>query len=362
MANIGLPNIIINFKTAGITAITRGQRGVVVLILKDVLHNGSNVYTDPSQIPQDFSAYNLSQIDLAYMGGVLPPSKIIVYVEPVDAVDYSAAQTYLETIKWDYLVVPGIIPIDATTMSTWIKGLRDTKDIKVKFVAPNIAGDHEGVINFATDSIVVGSTTYTAKDYCSRIAGVLAGTPLQQSATFAVLSEVTDCPHLTTTEFNTQIGQGQLLLMNDGSKVKIARAVNSLQTISTPKSDSWKKIKIVDIMDQIHDDIKSTTNDSYIGKVPNTYDNKTILITAILGYLDGLVSSQLINENPTLGIDIEAQINYLNSIGYKTSDGRTVDQMKTQEIKEANTDDSVLLTGYAKPIDAMEDLSLNISM
>jgi len=193
VANIGLPNIFISFKTAGITAITRGQRGIVALILKDALHNGVNVYTDPTDVPQDFSAYNLNQINLAWMGGVQTPLSVIVYVQPTSSTDYIEAETYLEATKWDYLAVPGITGADALLVSTWIKSLRDNKDIKVKAVLPITAGDHEGIINFATDSIIVGATTYTAKDYCSRIAGIIAGTPLQMSSTYAVLSEVTDC-------------------------------------------------------------------------------------------------------------------------------------------------------------------------
>ena len=356
MANIGLPNIFISFKTAGISAITRGQRGIVALVLKDDLHNGANVYTDPSDVPQDFLAYNLDQINLAWMGGVQIPLRVIVYVEPTAAVDYSAAQTYLEATKWDYLAVPGISSGDATTMATWIKALRDTKDIKVKAVLPNTAGDHEGIINFATDSIVVGGTTHTAKDYCSRIAGIIAGTPLQMSSTYAVLSEVTDCPHLNITQFNTQIGLGQLLLINDGAKVKIARAVNSLQTTTPTKNDSFKKIKVVDIIDQIHDDIKTTANDSYIGKVPNTYDNKVLLFAAILGYFDGMVASQLVGKGPTIGIDMVAQRAYLASSGVDLSN------LTDQQIKEYSTDDNVFIGGSTKIVDAMEDIQLNISM
>jgi hypothetical protein len=356
MANIGLPNIFINFKTAGTTAITRGQRGVVALIIKDAAHKGANVYSSPSEIPQDFSAYNLKQINLAYMGGIKPPLKLIVFVQAEASTDYLEAQTYLESSDWDYLAIPGIAVADALTIATWIKDLRDAKDIKVKAVLPNTAADHEGVINFATDNFTVSGTNTMAKDYCSRIAGILAGTPLDMSATYAVLSEVSDCPHLTVEQYNTQIAAGNLLLINDGTKVKIARAVNSLQTIASTKNDSFKKIKIVDIMDQIHDDIKATSNDSYVGKVPNTYDNKVLLIAAIQGYLDGLVSSMLIDENPVVRIDVNAQKNYLESLGVNVA------SMADQDIKEYNTSDSVFLSSSIKVVDAMENIQLNVTI
>lgn len=356
MGKIGLPNIFIDFKTSGTTAITRGQRGVVALVLKDAVHSGANIYTDSSDFPKDFSSYNLEQINLAYKGGVNSPSKLIVYVQASDATDYSAAQSYLESVEWDYLAIPGIKSADTAAIATWIKDLRDKKDIKVKAVLPNTAGDHEGVINFGTDNIVLSGKTVMAADYCSRIAGILAGTPLEMSATYTVLSEVVDCPHLTTEQFNTQISAGQLLLMNDGTKVKIARAVNSLQTTTATKNDSFKKIKIVDIMDQIHDDIKATANDSYIGKVPNTYDNKVLLIAAIQGYLEGLVSSKLIDQNPQIGIDVTSQKNFLLGLGIDVS------KLSEQQIKEYNTADSVFLASSMKIVDAMENIQLSVSI
>lgn len=368
MANIGLPNIFISFKTAGTTAIIRGQRGIVALILKDALYNGATTYTKVSDIPTDLSAYNIEQINLAFKGGVQAPLKILVYVQPIASVDYTEGMKYLEATKFDYVAIPGITSSDALLVATWIKGLRDDKNIKVKAVLPLTAGDHEGVINFATDSIAVNTTTtvnevtttttvtYTAKDYCGRIAGLIAGTPLNMSATYAVLDEVDDCPHLTTTEFNTQIGLGQLLLINDGAKVKVARAVNSFQSITDAKNDEFKKIKIVDEMDQFYTDIETTANDTYIGKVPNTYNNKILLITAILLYSDGMVTSQLMENNPVISIDLVAQTAYLEAHGVDTT------LLTDQEIKEYNTGDNVFINGSIKWIDAMENMQLNMTM
>ncbi|MBU3098744.1 phage tail sheath subtilisin-like domain-containing protein [Clostridium sp. DSM 17811] len=353
---MGLPNIFISFKTAGTTAIVRGQRGTVALILKDSVHLGATVLTDPTDIPTNFSTYNLEQINLAYKGGVQVPKKLIIYVQPVASTNYTEGEKYLEGTKFDYVAIPSITSADALLVATWIKNLRDNKDIKSKAVLPIVSGDHEGVINYATNSTIVGTETYTATDYCGRIAGVLAGTPLQMSATYAVLTEVTDCPHLTTDEFNAQIALGQLLLINDGSKVKIARGVNSLQTTTLTKGDSFKKIKVVDIMDQINSDIKTTANDTYIGKVPNTYDNKILLISAILGYFDGLVTDQLVEKNPIICIDVVAQTAYLKSNGVDVS------VLTEQQIKEANTGDNVFIGGTIKIIDAMENIQLNISM
>lgn len=352
-----LPKISIIFKEAANTAIKRGERGIVALILKDSVHNGAQVYKTLDEVPTDLSPSNQEQIRLAFKGGVNPPQKLLVYILPVTAENYTEAQTYLEGSYWNYLAVPGIGSADATAMANWVTGLRDTKNLKVKAVLPNTAADHEGVINFATDNIVIGGNTYGAASYCSRIAGILAGNPLSISATFQVLPEVDDVPHLTTAQFDTAIDAGKLVLMNDGEKVKIARAVNSLTSLTSEKGAGFQKIKLVDVMDMIYSDIKKTTNDVYIGKIPNTYDNKCLLITAIRSYYESLEDQQLLDRGKnSVDIDLAAQKAYLQSSGTDTTN------MSDQQIKEANTRDKIFLAGPIKIVDAIEDFELTISI
>lgn len=358
---MGLPNIQIIFKTLGTSAIARGNRGIVALILKDTLQaplTNPIKMSDVSKIPDSLSAESKAEIQRAFIGYINPPQQVIAYIIAPDATDYTAAQTYLETIKWDYVAVPGIANTETTAFASWIKSCRDTKGLKVKAVLPHCVADHEGIINVDTDDIKVGTNTYTAAQYCGRIAGLIAGTPLTMAATYAPLPEVDDVPHHTIDEFDTLIDAGKFVLMNDGEKVKVARAVNSFTTVTDDKGEDFQKIKIVDIMDLINDDIKRTTADKYIGKVPNDYDDKCLLITAINAYLESLENSKLLDKNSdnSASIDIEAQKEYLEGNGIDTS------TMKDQDIKEANTGSKVFLGGNVKILDAMEDMDLNLSM
>lgn len=354
---MGLPNINIIFKEAASTAIQRGERGIVALILQDAAANGFITMETITEIPSNLSEYNKTQIKLAMMGTVKSPSKIMAYVQPVTATDYTEAMSYLETRKFDYLAVPGIEANAVTDIATWVKQLRDTKDIKVKAVLPNCSADHEGIINFATDGIRVNGISYDAKDYCVRIAGILAGLPLNISSTYQVLSEVEDVPHLSKSELDTAIDAGKLILMNDGEKIKIGRGVNSLTTLTADKGSDFKKIKIVDTMDMILKDIKATSEDNYIGKIPNTYDNRCLLIVAIKAYFEELENQQLLDKGQNnISIDTEAQRNFLKGIGVDTI------KMSEQNIKEANTKDKVFLASSIRIVDAIEDITLNINM
>lgn len=346
---MGLPNILIEFKSKASTAIKRGERGIVAIIVIDE-PIGIKKIEDVTQIPAELTADNKAYIERAFLGGINP----VKYVQLIVSDTIANGLKVLETIKFDYAVAPhDIASVDATSMATFIKGLRDNKGIKAKVVLPNTKGDHEGIINFTTDDIVVGDNTYTAAQYCSRIAGLLAGTPLQQSATYYTLQEVKDVPKFTKSELDTKINAGEFCIFHDGEKVKVARAVNSLTTKGATKSDDYKSIKIIDTMDLIYTDVKRTCEDNYIGKFPNDYDNKCNLIVAILAYLESLRNNELLDKSISTGIDMQAQTNYLKA------QGEQVDEMTNQEIKEANTQTYVFIESRFKILNAIEDIQIN---
>lgn len=355
---MGFPKISILFKQVAAAAIKTGDRGIVALFLKDALAQaGNHVLTSVAEIPAGLSNYNKAQITEAFKGGVNPPKKVIVIVSDTTVTNYTDSMAYAETVKFDYLAVPGADATNATAVATWLKGLRDTKSKKAKVVLPNTAGNHEGVINVVSD-VKIGGVTVTAKDMCARLAGIFAGTPLVTSATFFTLPEVEDTVlHPTEDEVGTMIDAGKLVLFNDGEKVKIARAVNSLVTTTSDKGEDFKKIKIVDTLDMIAQDIKRTAEDNYIGKVSNSYDNKVLLQNAINGYLLTLEGSGLLDRGMNgCSMDMTAQRNYLTSVG------KDISEMTEIEIKVANTGSKVFLAATVKPLDAMEDITLTVNL
>lgn len=73
------------------------------------------------------------------------------------------------------------------------------------------------------------------------------------ACTYAPLSELSDCTRLT--DIDTPVDKGEFIIFYDGEKVKVVRGVNSFVTTIDGKGDSFKKIKIVEAMDMINDDI-----------------------------------------------------------------------------------------------------------
>lgn len=362
-----MPSVIVTFKEKGITAIERSQRSIVLLILEEAKPIDPFICYTVDDIPATgLTPDNMEQIQLALTGYQTTPSKVLVYTiatpaEGATTVDYTAILKTLEYVTFDYLVIPQIATADVQTIATWIKGMRETKDTKVKAVLPNCAADNEGIVNFTNTTIKTAAKTYTTAQYCSRVAGIICGTPAIISCTYAPAPELIEVEAYTHEEMDDKVNKGEFFFFNDGEKIKVARGINSFITTIQGKGEDYKKIKLVDLMDMIHDDIKKTGHDSYIGKYSNSYNNRCLLITAIQGYFDTLETEGLLERDQnSVYVDIRATKNWLESNGLYTKD--ELSSMKDITVKEANVHDNVFLAADLSLLDAIENITVNASI
>lgn len=388
MAKLGMPSVTISFIEAGIEAIKRSQRGIVALILEEpqetitklmtdhkdgkgnsvsAIKNPFTVYTT-DDIPSEMTADNQDYITKCLMGYVKSPYRVKVYLmAAMDKGKNGEADKFADTLKllatdrWDYLAIPTIKTQQLESVATWLKTNRENKYKRSKVVLPGYSGDYEGIINFSNTTIKTSSKTYTGAQYTPRIAGLIAGTPLTISATYAPLSEVIDCDRHTTDENDEKVNKGECFIWYDGEKFKMSRAMNSLVTTTQGKLEAYQTIKSVDVMDAIYDDIKKTAQDSYIGKYANDYDNKQLLISAIMGYFKELEDGRLLQKGySAVDIDVSAVKNYQLQHGLYTQD--ELADMSDLELKKLDTKKLVYLTAKIKILDAMEDIVLPINI
>ena len=233
---MGLPEINIVFQSKAETAIKRSANGIVALILRDATKSDitSYSYTNEREVVKShWTTANYDYISKTFLGG---PQRVIV--ERIGAEDtYDDALARLKNKKWNYLAIPSIAD-NEKDIADWIIAQRSAKKT-FKAVLP-YAANNEGIINFATDDIKVGTKVYTTAEYCCRIAGLLAGLPMTEGATYQTLAEVESITESTTPD--DDIDGGKFILINDGEKVKVGRGVNSLVTLSGDKTEDMKKI------------------------------------------------------------------------------------------------------------------------
>jgi len=144
--------------------------------------------------------------------------------------------------------------------------------------------------------------------------------------------------------------------LDDGEKVKVARGVNSLHILSGDKTEDMKKIKIIEGMDLMRDDIRSAFENNYIG-INNSYDNKVMFVAAINQYFDGLVREGVLygDAENTADIDVNAQRDWL-------AQKYDISEYSDEQIRKAKTGSYVFVTADITFCDAIEDLKFSINM
>ena len=349
---MGLPKIDISFKQLAKTAVTRSQRGIVALILKDTTKASLTVF-DEGDIPSNLTEANQNLIKDVLKGS---PNKIELYVLGSSG-EIAEALTYFEGVEFNLMCMPGAESSDVTSIKSFIKKMNEVVKYKCDVILANEEADSEAVINYTAKNIVVGGENVTTSNHMARIAGLIEGTPLHQSITFATLSDVDSIENLTKEEADERIDNGELILVREMGKVRVARGVNSLTTLTDVKGNAFQKIKLRKTLNLIHNDLRRVIVEKYIGKVPNNYDNKCILITEIKNYLEDLSREQLIEKVNTVGIDLIAQKKWL-----KDNTNLDINNMSEQEIKEANTQSNVFIAISLKVVDAMEDIVVSVEI
>lgn len=348
---MGLPNINITFHTLAKALAAHGGKGTLAVILKDTTAGEYTLYS-AADIPASLSDANKTYLSRAFLGNVTGPEKVLCKVLTSSAA-ISTGLSWAETQTFDYLVgPPDLGTSDAASVVTWVKAQR-AAGRKSKAVLADSTADCEGIINFSASGLKDADGSIAAAAYCSRIAGLLAGTPFTQSATYVELPELTDATRLSRSDADTAVEAGKFIIWHDGRKFKTGRAVNSLTTL-TGKSAAYQKIKIIEVMDLIREDITLTAEDQFIGKYPNSYDNRCLLLSAIKGYFESLATDGILGADPEVAIDPDANRTWLKTNGFDVS-GMTED-----ELRQADTGSVVNLKATIRILDVIEDIELPI--
>lgn len=349
------PKFNVDFKELAVMAIQRQQRGSVVMILDDDTKTTLDkvVYTGIGDVKKaDWSAANYDRLTLAFLGN---PSKVIVVKVEDEIADTLKKLDYYNNYTLCY---PEAKAADFTAIQNYIGKIRDKNNYSRAILGKVTSPDAEYIVNFCTDSIksnVNGEVkTFTAGDYTARVAGALSGLAPSRSLTYFELPEIVECP--LSEDADADVAKGKLIVLHQDGSFKFGRAVNSLVTLTDGVTEAFQKIRVVDIMDMIANDIVATFRTNYVGKYTNNFTNKNRFVGAVNSYLYDLAVEGLLEiEN-----DNAVQISYEKTKSYLNGKGIDTTNMSYMDIIKSNTGSKVLLDGVCSPTDAMEDLDLGM--
>lgn len=166
---MGLPSISIEFKSAGISAIQRGERGIVALILDEPNVKGLYRIVTIDDIPEGIREDNVRYIKDAMVGYVNPAREVKAYFADISGGEMTLVEALkeLELVKFDYLAMPEAddeFRTDSSDIALQIKTWRDNMNKKVKAVLFNTSSDYEGVINLTTEWFLVNGEQIEGKN------------------------------------------------------------------------------------------------------------------------------------------------------------------------------------------------------
>ena len=356
---IGLPTLKIAFEKAAEQVANRSKKGYVALFVRDAQENGVHALSSEALIPSKLGEANKEYVRQCFTGSDRGgPSLVYLVVIATGTDDTTALEAGLKSIEQysiDYLAgPPDVTDQELAKLVEWVKAQRAMYRT-VKLVKPwKAAGsDDMGIIELDESGMTDKDGAVTAAEYCGRIAGILAGIPMGMSCTYAALPELTAVTARTTEEQTEAINNGKLILIHDGIQAKIARGVNSLTTIPATGKADWSKIKIVEGMDLITYFLRTTIENSWMGRYPNTYDNKQLLVTAIYNYFLELEQAGVLSAGESfVEVDYNRQLQYLQSQGVETS------TLTEQQVLEYQTGSYVFLKCGGRLVDAMEDFEV----
>lgn len=361
---MGLPEVTFELKQAVQKVAVRYRSGIVAVILRDAAENGLHTIYRAEDIPAKLGVENKAYLQRALIGHINTPSAVYAMVLPVES-QIKDGFAALSNVDYDYLAgPPDISAEDATALGKLVTAARKLRYIG-KVVLPNTAADDAGIVNFtAVDIKISKETTCTAAQYCSRIAGVLAGTPAKCSATYAILPEVLDVEAVA--DGDAAIDKGELILINDGRHVRLGRAVTSKTTLKPGEPPLLKKIKLVAAMDLIRFYAIGAVQDQYVGQSPNTYDDRCALLVGFREFMAGLEKEKVL-ETGTGGaeFDVDAIRNWLLERAEADGDqaeAERIRQLSNEELLQEDTGAHVFIALKGNLLDAMEDFHLTLDL
>ncbi|MGG4453214.1 phage tail sheath C-terminal domain-containing protein [Brevibacillus porteri] len=305
------PGLYLNFVEAASAAIKGGARGTVAISLLKygAKATAKQFYTvSKEKEAQDlFGSTNIASIRLALMGGA---KEVLVYTMPATPAptDYVDMRDAFDSRMFNVFVFDQeAVEFEQDSTKAWVERNRtEGKHFAVVFGGTAEEDADPAVGNARTArvrhdyiaNLIIGGklsgTSYTSAEFAPYMAGLIAGTAINRSITYARVDLDDVNKRLTPTQIRAALTAGSLILVHDGEKVKVVQGLMS----------SGKKIRVIRARQAIATDITTTAADAYIGKIDNNPDGQAALISAIKAYLESLERSNVLR-SPTVALDPE---------------------------------------------------------
>ena len=247
--------------------------------------------------------------------------------------DYTDYFNKIKTKQWNVLACTDVKMNEKAQQL--IRTLREDEKIKVQGVLYDETPNYEGIIKLKNQSVMLDDTRITPEKLTAFVAGITAGAEIHESNTNRLTPFTSIVDEMTNSEIEKAITGGYFVFSYRADRtVKCEYDINSFTKFSPSKGKDFSKNKIIRILDEIGNTIKSTFELYYEGQVPNNENGRDSFKGSIIKYFNELQSAQTIEEFSAKDIIV----------------------------KIGNSKDSVYVETTIKPVDSIEKLYMLVKV
>lgn len=193
-------------------------------------------------------------------------------------VDGTAHQNYLDKIESYSYNTMGVVVTDEVTKKLYVafnKRLRDEMGVKFQLVAHNIAADYMGVISIKNKTT---NKEWSEASLVYWVTGAECGCEVNKSCQNKKYDGgFTVDTNYTQTQLKQCIKNGEFVLHQVNSDVRVLDDINSMVTTTDVCGDVFKDNQTIRVIDQLGNDDAVLFNTKYLGVVPNKPSGRTSL-------------------------------------------------------------------------------------
>jgi hypothetical protein len=277
----------------------------VTALMDEFADAGSNYFT---LIKLADSANALATIDQV---------PVVVGTDPtVDVAAYSAAFEVLEAQTWNVLAIDTVDTAVQSMMQMfleriyqagkWVMGVigePTTVDFETRLLHASAYNDYKIVYvgNGFTD---ISGNEYEGYLAAARIAGLIAGTPSNESITHLAITGATELTEsLTNNQYERAIKAGMLTFsVSSANTVWVEQGINTLVLPGTTEDIGWKKIKRVKVRFELFQRLDDTV-EVLVGRINNDPDGRATVIQASNGVCNTMIAEKKLLTGAHVEID-----------------------------------------------------------
>lgn len=363
--SVEMPKIEVTFRQKAASLISRSERGIVSLIIRDDTEGAlpCRSYNSLVDLEADKSCYTAE--NYAAISDILAfaPYQTFVFKLGSDGLLGDVLTTLKKKTKTGWITMANMTPEDATALVSWIKEQeRQYRSYKAVVYKPSVAPDCMHVVNFGNETVTFSDERgeQNGAAYLPSLAGILAVCNVQRGCLDYHCSNLADVEEFE--DNNDALRKGLLILTHDeNGDVRIGQGNNSMTTTDgLTRTEDMQYIETVEAMDLMRDDIISTFRQTYLGKYRNNLDNQMLFIAALNhSYFNQLAQENILDpsyEN-VAEIDVAAQREAWIASGKADAASWDDDQVKNMPFKR-----TVFLAGNVKILYSMTDLIFPITI